>query len=381
MGKELDPSERYLYMYLLTNPQTNISGIYQITLDRIAFDTGYDERTLTPMFERFRKAGKAAFIQDEWIILPSWPKHQKWDIKPTIKKGIESVLASTPKDILSYAKDIGYTYPIDSLLVGYTYQPSYSDLDSDTDSDTDTDFDLISQNDETAVQCYSAPAKAVATSKKKSDLSEQELALYHEIKRWFESKPESMSLMYKDKQASGRTGKAIKTIVERCFTHSKQNGGEPIANSKPMVAMFHKAIYEKRPGAIKLRVTSRLVGLATEWVWDTIYMQCKDYGDTGSEDAIALKIQGILETKRRVFEKTEVLKYEGRCFICSWNFLHGCRLITERGHTTKKTLMYGLTSSETGTRFFLAVCSLLSEGNTQKRSRLARCSDCYKVPC
>ena len=141
-----------------------------------------------------------------------------------------------------------------------------------------------------------APAKAVATSKKKSDLSEQELALYHEIKRWFESKPESMSLMYKDKQASGRTGKAIKTIVERCFTHSKQNGGEPIAIAKPMVAMFHKAIYEKT-GRDKLRVTFTPVGLATEWVWDTIYMQCKDYVDTGSEDAIALKIQESLRRK------------------------------------------------------------------------------------
>ena len=142
----------------------------------------------------------------------------------------------------------------------------------------------------------SAPAKAVATSKKKSDLSEEELALYHEIKRWFESKPESMSLMYKDKQASGRTGKAIKTIVERCFTHSKQNGGEPIAIAKPMVAMFHKAIYEKT-GRDKLRVTFTPVGLATEWVWDTIYMQCKDYVDTGSEDAIALKIQESLRRK------------------------------------------------------------------------------------
>lgn len=141
-----------------------------------------------------------------------------------------------------------------------------------------------------------APAKAVATTKKKTDLSEKELALYHEIKRWFESKPESMALMYKDRQASGRTGKAIKTIVERCFTHSKQNGGEPIAIAKPMVAMFHKAIYEKT-GRDKLRVTFTPVGLATEWVWDTIYMQCKDYVDTGSEDAIALKIQESLRRK------------------------------------------------------------------------------------
>lgn len=137
--RSLDPSERYLYMYLLTNPQTNIAGIYQITLDRIAFDTGYDERTLVPMFEIFRKAGKAAFIDDEWIILPSWPKHQRWEIKATIKKGIESVLNSIPKNVLAHAKELGYTYPIDSLLVGYTYSPSYSDLDSDTDTDTDSE--------------------------------------------------------------------------------------------------------------------------------------------------------------------------------------------------------------------------------------------------
>jgi hypothetical protein len=142
--RSLDPSERYLYMYLLTNPQTNIAGIYQITLDRIAFDTGYDERTLRPILERFRKMNKAAFVHDEWVILPSWPKHQKWDIKETIKKGIESTLKSIPQNVLYEAKAIGYQYPIDSLLVGYVYSPSYSDTDSDTDLDSDIDTEAKS---------------------------------------------------------------------------------------------------------------------------------------------------------------------------------------------------------------------------------------------
>lgn len=162
--------------------------------------------------------------------------------------------------------------------------------------------DLILSTDKLNTDNTSATATAVAiqekqvAKKKKTDMSEQELALYHEIKRWFESKPESMALMYKDRQASGRTGRAIKTIVERCFTHSKQNGGDPIAIAKPMVSMFYKAIYEKT-GRDKLRVTFTPVGLATEWVWDTIYMQCKDYVDNGSEKAIALKIQESLRRK------------------------------------------------------------------------------------
>lgn len=139
--RSLNPSDRYLYMYLLTNTLTNICGIYQITIDRIAYDTGYDERTLRPMLDKFKEAKKAALIDDEWMVLPSWPKHQKWDIKATIKAGIDSSLVNVPKKILNEARLLKYTYPIDNLLVGYQYSPSYSDLHSDTDLDTDTDND------------------------------------------------------------------------------------------------------------------------------------------------------------------------------------------------------------------------------------------------
>lgn len=137
--RSLDPSERYLYMYLLTNPLTNIAGIYQITIDRIAFDTGYDQRTLLTMLERFAIAGKALFVLEEWIILPSWPKHQKWESKLTIKKGIESTLRTIPKVVLDEAKKANYLYPIDILPVPYPQEPSY--LNSDTDIDIDTEFE------------------------------------------------------------------------------------------------------------------------------------------------------------------------------------------------------------------------------------------------
>ena len=135
--RSLDPSERYLYMYLLTNPQTNIAGVYQITIDRIAFDTGYDERTLLPMLDRFAKAGKAYFFLDEWVVLPSWPKHQKADKKATIKSGIETILHELPEEVLRYIISVDYQYPIG----WYQYEPSYSDSDSDSDSDIDTDID------------------------------------------------------------------------------------------------------------------------------------------------------------------------------------------------------------------------------------------------
>lgn len=135
--RSLDPSERYLYMYLLTNTLTTISGIYRITIDRMAYDTGYDERTLAPMLARFLKAGKAAHFEGEYMILPSWPKHQKWDTKETIKKGIDSDLKTIPNKVKIYAASIGYQYPIPTVPVGP--ELLYSDTDTDTDLDSDGD--------------------------------------------------------------------------------------------------------------------------------------------------------------------------------------------------------------------------------------------------
>jgi len=110
--RSLDPSERYLYMYLLTNPQTNIAGVYQITLDRIAFDTGYDERVLVPIIDRFKKSGKAYFLNEEWIVLPSWPRHQKWRDKIKIRDGIISILQDIPKAIFKLLIDCNYQFDL-----------------------------------------------------------------------------------------------------------------------------------------------------------------------------------------------------------------------------------------------------------------------------
>jgi len=105
--RSINPADRYLYLYLMTNPLTNIAGVYEITLDRVAFDTGYDERTLQPMLDKFAEAGKAYFYQDEWMILPAWPRHQQWQKRSKIRDGIVSILQECPRDVLSYAMGRG----------------------------------------------------------------------------------------------------------------------------------------------------------------------------------------------------------------------------------------------------------------------------------
>jgi len=138
---ELDPSEKLLYLYLLTNPLTNIAGIYKITEKRISFDTGFTPDTVRHIFEKFQKANKAHLV-GEYIILPSWPKHQHWQTHDKIRTGILIELNNLPKDILGRAIKHGYAFPIPKELYpqiasdSLTEASDYSDSDSNTDKDT-----------------------------------------------------------------------------------------------------------------------------------------------------------------------------------------------------------------------------------------------------
>lgn len=133
----LDPSEKFVYLYLLTNPLTNIAGVYKITIRRITFDTGYNAETVDRILERFKKDGKAILV-GEYMVLPAWPKHQKWEKKDTIREGIDAIIRQLPDEIRAELPKLGYQY---SLGVSYPYGPSYLDSDIDYDSNLDTDRD------------------------------------------------------------------------------------------------------------------------------------------------------------------------------------------------------------------------------------------------
>ncbi len=74
--EDLNPNEKLLFLYLLTNPLTNLLGIYEITVKRIAYDTGLKTDTIRNGLEGFEKVKKAFFV-DNYIVLPNWLKNQQ----------------------------------------------------------------------------------------------------------------------------------------------------------------------------------------------------------------------------------------------------------------------------------------------------------------
>ena len=75
---DLDPIEKLLFLYLLTNPQTNMLGIFELHVRKIAFDTGIDKEMVIKIFDRFKIAGKASYI-DGYVCLHNFTKHQSYN--------------------------------------------------------------------------------------------------------------------------------------------------------------------------------------------------------------------------------------------------------------------------------------------------------------
>lgn len=96
--EKLSPDYKLIFLYLLTNPLANISGVYEIRLKRMAFETGYDIEVVENILKKFVKDNK--IIQFEsWIVIINHIKHQS--LGNDTAKGINREILQAPQEIIS----------------------------------------------------------------------------------------------------------------------------------------------------------------------------------------------------------------------------------------------------------------------------------------
>ena len=96
---DLDPIEKLLFLYLLTNPMTDICGIYELPLKKISFETGVDKDMVFKIFDRFENDNKAKY-DNGWIALKKFITHQK--LNPNIEKGIWAGFQKAPGALVKW---------------------------------------------------------------------------------------------------------------------------------------------------------------------------------------------------------------------------------------------------------------------------------------
>ena len=115
---DLTPEEKLLYVYLFSNELTSLSGIYQISLKVIAFETGLDYKWVVDAMLNFQAQGKIKY-EDGYIWIKNLRKYHETS-SPKVQTHINNDLDNIPnipiktQYIAYYQSDIPYPYPIDT---------------------------------------------------------------------------------------------------------------------------------------------------------------------------------------------------------------------------------------------------------------------------
>jgi hypothetical protein len=129
---EMTPEEKFFFLYILTNPYTTQSGIYEISKKVMAFETGYNLETIEKLLERFEKKGRILYDHEtNELYIKNWIKHN-WSNSPKVIKAfiedlqnvkstriLQAFLNSISDDIKAVL--IEYGYSIDTLSIEYGY--------------------------------------------------------------------------------------------------------------------------------------------------------------------------------------------------------------------------------------------------------------------
>lgn len=94
---ELNPSEKLVFVYLLTNPHTDICGVYELPIKYMMLETGLEKEKLIRILKRFAEDHKIYYLNG-WVAIVNFAKHQLDN--PKVKIGIKAGLERAPKEIL-----------------------------------------------------------------------------------------------------------------------------------------------------------------------------------------------------------------------------------------------------------------------------------------
>ena len=96
--EQLTREEKYFFLYLITNEQTSIAGVYEISARRMSFETDFNKVEITQMLKKMES--KVRYING-WIVLRNGVKSQNYR-NDKIKRGIKAILEQCPIELLEY---------------------------------------------------------------------------------------------------------------------------------------------------------------------------------------------------------------------------------------------------------------------------------------
>lgn len=223
---KLDPTEKLLFIYLMTNERTNVAGVYELPIKLMSVESGIEISMLENILLRFVRDNKIVLF-DGWVRVINSLKHQNLDNR-NIVKGVENVYCSIPHNV-----KLGLELPqnvsefIQNKGLGMSLEESYmSHIRPSNNLDLDLDLDL---NLNTAPQNVSVVKKA---TKKVDPVSKAYYDVIRELKLPV-SNHEHVKRRIKQLQQEIGQDEALKYLewLQKNYMLLNDDGYKPILNN------------------------------------------------------------------------------------------------------------------------------------------------------
>ena len=154
VDEEFTPEDKYFYLYILTNPHTNLVGCYEIGIKQMSRETGYATETIERLINRLEEVHKVVRFckSTKELLVENWSKYN-WTsspkLFPVLVKECESIKCKAFRDEIRekiYGIDRlseNERYGIDRVSTGERYPMDTTDTDiSINNINTDRDIDI-----------------------------------------------------------------------------------------------------------------------------------------------------------------------------------------------------------------------------------------------
>lgn len=133
---ELTPEQKYFYLYLMTNDKTTQCGIYETSIRKICFDTGYNSETVQKLLYFFEEKKKIRWSNaTNEIALINWVKFNE-SSSPKVLACIEKELKQVKNRVL-----IQYLYSMD------TESQKEEEKEEEKEKEEEEAFSVLSERD------------------------------------------------------------------------------------------------------------------------------------------------------------------------------------------------------------------------------------------
>lgn len=148
------PEDKYFFLYLLTNPHTNICGCYEISIRAMSRELGYNEDAISRLLNRMEiEHDVIRYSRDtKEVLILHWSRYN-WTNSPKLEKNI--------RECAEYIKNRSFRNYVlsqlhgdDTISVPYEYPIDTSASDTVTDTDTASDTTPVSDEEKTEVSNF-----------------------------------------------------------------------------------------------------------------------------------------------------------------------------------------------------------------------------------